>query len=94
MFGVLMRKGIALIEACPCTSSTGCPGCVQHTTCNQYNAVLNKEAGIVVLQATLEAQDAFRRQIACRIPQRFSHIQNDAELEAELLKSIGAHLGG
>ena len=53
LFGVLMRKGIALIEACDCTATTGCPGCIQHTTCNQYNAVLDKKAGIIVLQVDL-----------------------------------------
>ena len=94
LFGVLMRKGIALVEACPCTSATGCPGCVQHTTCNQYNAVLNKAAGVVVLQATLEAQEAFRQRIALRISQTEAKLQEDADIEAELLKSIGACLGG
>ncbi len=48
-----MRKGIELIQACKCTAPTGCPGCIQHTTCNQYNAVLNKEAGIIVLQVMI-----------------------------------------
>lgn len=67
MFGVLMRKAVALIESCPCTSSTGCPGCIQHTDCNQYNAVLDKRAGIVVLQATLEAQADFRHQLSMRL---------------------------
>ena len=94
IFGVLMRKAIALVEACPCTSPTGCPGCVQHTTCNQYNAVLNKAAAVVVLEATLEAQDAFRQKIALRISHAQSRVQEGADLEAELVKSVGACLGG
>ena len=67
LFGVLMRKGMALIEACPCPNDTGCPGCIQHTDCNQYNAVLNKRAGVVVLQATLDAQDEFRERLLLRL---------------------------
>lgn len=94
IFGVLMRKAILLVEACPCTSSTGCPGCVQHTTCNQYNAVLNKAAAVVVLQATLEAQEKFREQIAFRLTQAEAALPEGADLEAELVKSIGARLGG
>ena len=68
LFGVLMRKAMALIEACPCTSPTGCPGCVQHLDCSQYNAVLNKQAGVLVLQATLDAQSDFRKRLAGRLP--------------------------
>ncbi len=94
LFGVLMRKAILLVEACPCTSSTGCPGCVQHTTCNQYNAVLNKAAAIVVLQATLEAQEKFREQMALRLTQAEANLPEGADLEAELVKSIGARMGG
>lgn len=62
-----MRKAVALIEACPCKEATGCPGCIQHTDCNQYNAVLDKQAGIVVLEATLEAQNEFRERLAARL---------------------------
>ena len=61
-----MRKAIALVEACPCTSPTGCPGCIQHTACDQYNAVLNKRAGVLVLGACLQAQAEFREQLAAR----------------------------
>lgn len=94
LFGVLMRKAILLVEACPCTSPTGCPGCVQHTTCNQYNAVLDKAAAVVVLQATLEAQENFRKQMALRMSQTEASLPDGADIEAELVKSIGARLGG
>ena len=94
LFGILMRKAILLVEACPCTSSTGCPGCVQHTTCNQYNAVLNKAAAVVVLKATIEAQDAFRQQMALRISKTAESVEEGVDIEAELVKSIGARLGG
>lgn len=87
LFGVLMRKAVALIEACPCTSDTGCPGCVQHTGCNQYNAVLHKKAGIIVLNAVLEAQAKFREKLASRI-----EAGGDLKESGGMLRSIGDEL--
>lgn len=88
LFGVLMRKAVALIEACPCTNDTGCPGCVQHTGCNQYNAVLHKKAGIIVLNAVLEAQIKFRERLATRIA---GHENADTNAQG-MLESINAEL--
>lgn len=35
---------------------TGCPGCVHYLSCDQYNAVLDKRAALVVLRATIDAE--------------------------------------
>ena len=83
-----MRKAVALIEACPCTSDTGCPGCVQHTGCNQYNAVLHKQAGIVVLNAVLQAQAAFRQQLSLRL----AATESLNETAGGILQDIGSVL--
>jgi DEAD/DEAH box helicase domain-containing protein len=56
LFGLLMRRALDLIRSCPCTSDTGCPGCVQHTDCGEYNAVLNKQSAILILESTLAAE--------------------------------------
>ncbi len=36
----------------------GCPECIQHLACKNYNAVLNKRAGMIVLRHLLEAEEA------------------------------------
>lgn len=83
-----MRKGIALVEACPCQDVTGCPGCIQHTDCNQYNAVLNKRAGVVVLQATLDAQQEFRQRLSLQL----ARADNSAVDAAAFVQSAGSRL--
>ena len=48
-----------LVDQCPCREESGCPGCVHHGDCPQYNAVLDKSAALVVLDAVLEAEEAW-----------------------------------
>lgn len=37
-----MERAVQLIRSCGCGPDTGCPACVQHMHCNEYNAVLSK----------------------------------------------------
>lgn len=60
LFPVLLEKALQLIEGCSCKPASGCPGCVQHMDCGEYNAVLNKFSAIIVLQCTLEAEQEHR----------------------------------
>jgi DEAD/DEAH box helicase domain-containing protein len=52
----ILQRALAVISDCSCTCTGGCPGCIQHTDCGEYNAVLNKKAGKLVLEAVLEAE--------------------------------------
>jgi ATP-dependent helicase YprA (DUF1998 family) len=56
MFTSLLEEAIKLVRNCTCEEVTGCPGCVQFTCCDQYNAVLHKQSALVVLHCTLEAE--------------------------------------
>ncbi len=42
LFVTLMQRALELIRGCGCAPDTGCPGCVQHTECGEYNAVISK----------------------------------------------------
>jgi hypothetical protein len=42
LFTTLMQRAMELIQGCGCLPDTGCPGCVQHTDCGEYNAVISK----------------------------------------------------
>ncbi|CAG9467695.1 unnamed protein product [Pedinophyceae sp. YPF-701] len=55
VFGKLLQRAIEIISGCPCTAVGGCPGCVHLTECRSYNGSMNKEGGVVVLQAILKA---------------------------------------
>ncbi len=39
LFSALLEKALDLIRSCDCIVDSGCPGCIQHTGCSQYNAV-------------------------------------------------------
>ena len=56
LFGELLHKALRLLRRCGCEGAAGCPGCCQHVDCSEYNAMLNKQAGIAVLEAVLEAE--------------------------------------
>jgi ATP-dependent helicase YprA (DUF1998 family) len=58
MFTALLEEALKLVSKCPCQEVTGCPGCIQLTCCTQYNAVLNKQSALVVLESTLEQERA------------------------------------
>lgn len=42
LFTTLMEQALQLIRSCGCKPDTGCPGCVQHVECGEYNAVISK----------------------------------------------------
>lgn len=56
LFPQLLRAALDLVRECACPGRTGCPACVQHTECGEYNAVLHKCAAAAVLEAILEPQ--------------------------------------
>jgi ATP-dependent helicase YprA (DUF1998 family) len=58
LFPQLLRRALALVHECPCSGRAGCPACVQHTECGEYNSVLHKRAAAVVLQSLLEGEEA------------------------------------
>ncbi len=60
LFDTLLRRALDLIQRCECRGEKGCPGCIQYTACNQYNAVLHKQAAVLVLQETIAAEEAYR----------------------------------
>lgn len=39
LFTLLLRAAIELVEGCACTQPRGCPSCVQHVDCSNYNVV-------------------------------------------------------
>jgi hypothetical protein len=39
LFHLLLRQALALVRECPCPYEKGCPACVQHLDCKNYNAV-------------------------------------------------------
>ena len=53
LFPELIQQALDLIEKCSCPYLKGCPCCVQHLDCKNYNAVLNKAGGVLVLKAVL-----------------------------------------
>ena len=57
LFPQLLRRALALVRECACSGRAGCPACVQHTECSEYNSVLHKRAAAVVLQSLLEEEE-------------------------------------
>ena len=57
LFGRILRAAYELVRQCDCNEECGCPNCVQHGDCPQYNAVLDKRAALIVLEAVLERED-------------------------------------
>ena len=56
LFPRLLRAALDLVRDCACSGRAGCPACVQHTECGEYNAVLHKRAAAAVLEAILESE--------------------------------------
>ncbi|KFM29328.1 Putative ATP-dependent helicase HRQ1 [Auxenochlorella protothecoides] len=57
LFGQILIRALQLVEACECTSDIGCPCCVQHVSCSQYNTVLSKPGGVLVLQTLIKWEE-------------------------------------
>lgn len=53
LFPELLQRALDLVQHCSCPYIKGCPCCVQHLDCKNYNAVLNKAGGVLVLKAVL-----------------------------------------
>ena len=56
LFPQLLAKALELVMGCNCRSTSGCPACIQSMSCDEYNAVLHKDAAIAILEITLEAE--------------------------------------
>eukprot|EP00890_Picochlorum_soloecismus_P000885 jgi/Picsp_1/1798/NSC_05266-R1_atp-dependent rna helicase len=54
IFTDLVQKSLELVRACPCSDDKGCPNCIQHVACTEYNAVISKSMAIIVLECALE----------------------------------------
>ena len=67
MFTSLLEEAIKLVSQCTCEETTGCPGCVQFTCCDQYNAVLHKQSALVVLHCTLESEQRLAARAAAAV---------------------------
>lgn len=65
MFSELIGAAVELIEACDCDDPVGCPGCIHHNSCGEYNAVLHKGGAALILRyglALLPRRSAHRGQ--------------------------------
>ncbi|WIA32171.1 hypothetical protein OEZ86_003020 [Tetradesmus obliquus] len=58
LFPELLQQALELVQRCACRYVKGCPCCVQHLDCKNYNAVLNKAGAVLVLEAALEQEAA------------------------------------
>lgn len=56
LFPQLLRRALRLVRECGCAGRAGCPACVQHADCSEYNAVLHKPAAAALLEALLGEQ--------------------------------------
>lgn len=56
LFGALLQRAYEMVTSCTCTNPKGCPSCVQHLNCSQYNAVLSKQSGEVVLRHVIQEE--------------------------------------
>ena len=72
LFPQLLTKALALVRGCNCRSTSGCPACIQSMSCDEYNAVLHKEAAIAILEITLAAEaeyaERLQKQVLSRLP--------------------------
>jgi len=59
LFPELLQRALALVRECPCNYQRGCPACVQHLNCKNYNAVLSKKGAVVILKAAIEQEHQY-----------------------------------
>ncbi len=82
LFPQLLRRALALVRECGCTGRTGCPACVQHTECGEYNAALHKRAAAAVLEALVEGEpDVEEGQAGGQQPSGSEEMEGPAEQE-------------
>ena len=69
LFPQLLAKALELVMGCNCRATSGCPACIQSMSCDEYNAVLHKDAAIAILEITLEAEAEYaertKKQVTC-----------------------------
>ncbi|XP_022728829.1 uncharacterized protein LOC111284419 isoform X3 [Durio zibethinus] len=58
-FTELLRSALELLTCCHCSSDTGCPNCVQHPACDEYNELINKDAAIIIIKGVLDAEKSY-----------------------------------
>lgn len=72
LFPQLLTKALELVKGCNCRSTSGCPACIQSMSCDEYNAVLHKDAAIAILEITLAAEadyaERLQKQVLSRLP--------------------------
>ncbi len=56
LYPLLLRQAYARVAECDCPYAKGCPSCVQHLDCRNYNAVLCKAGAEVVLRHVLRQE--------------------------------------
>ena len=49
----LLEAALTVVNGCACTATRGCPACVQMLCCSEYNVVLDKQAGGIILAGML-----------------------------------------
>ncbi|PNT74786.1 hypothetical protein BRADI_1g21914v3 [Brachypodium distachyon] len=59
LFGELLLAALDLVSTCSCSSSAGCPNCIQSLTCSEYNEVLDKKAAIIILKGVIEHERSY-----------------------------------
>ncbi|THU68520.1 hypothetical protein C4D60_Mb08t04750 [Musa balbisiana] len=59
LFRELLTAALELISTCGCTSTSGCPNCIQVFSCGEYNEVIHKDAAVLILKSVIEAETAF-----------------------------------
>ncbi|KAK9819572.1 hypothetical protein WJX81_002582 [Elliptochloris bilobata] len=79
VFGELLELALELVHSCNCAGMWGCPACVQHSGCGEYNAVLHKEAAVAILELTLAAQAEFRER--ARLQRAHGALQEEGRVE-------------
>ncbi|URE28845.1 hypothetical protein MUK42_17433 [Musa troglodytarum] len=50
LFRELLTAALELISTCGCTSTSGCPNCIQVLSCGEYNEVIHKDAAVLILK--------------------------------------------
>ncbi|XP_065050947.1 uncharacterized protein LOC135581904 isoform X4 [Musa acuminata AAA Group] len=59
LFRELLTGALELISTCGCTSTSGCPNCIQVLSCGEYNEVIHKDAAVLILKSVIKAETAY-----------------------------------
>ncbi|KAK6795347.1 hypothetical protein RDI58_008800 [Solanum bulbocastanum] len=64
VFSELLTAALELLASCCCSGDTGCPNCVQHISCHEYNEVLHKDAAIMIIKGVVEEEESYFKSIS------------------------------